>query len=70
MMYMKSVALAALVAYAEARFGQEQCQPALGDIQGVTSGGQPGQADTIAGGAIRYVPSSRIIQRVAMEVLT
>lgn len=55
MVCIRTVALAALVAYAEARFGQEQCQPGLGDIQAVTSGGQPGQADTIAGGAIRYV---------------
>ena len=51
-MFSKSLAIVALVAFAEARFGQEQCSPALGDIQAVTSGGQPGQAATIAGGAI------------------
>ncbi|KKY18200.1 hypothetical protein UCRPC4_g05085 [Phaeomoniella chlamydospora] len=51
-MFMKSITIIALVALTEARFGQEQCQPALGDIQAVTSGGAPGEAATIAGGAI------------------
>lgn len=48
---MKSVLLAALVAFAEARFGQEH-PAAVDEISAVTSGGQPGQAATIAGGSI------------------
>ncbi|KAL9619098.1 MAG: hypothetical protein Q9160_006274 [Pyrenula sp. 1 TL-2023] len=50
-MSMKTVLLAALVAFAEARFGQEH-PAAVDEISAVTSGGQPGQAATIAGGSI------------------
>lgn len=50
-MSMKRVFVAALAAVAEARFGQEHPE-AINEISAVTSGGQPGQAATIAGGAI------------------
>ncbi|MCJ1446281.1 MAG: hypothetical protein MMC23_006786 [Stictis urceolatum] len=47
----KSYLIFALLAWAEARFGQEH-PAAIQEIGAVTSGGQPGEAATIAGGAI------------------
>ncbi|KAL3419820.1 hypothetical protein PVAG01_08318 [Phlyctema vagabunda] len=49
-MYSKATLIAILAAVAEARFGQEQTPIAA--ISAVTSGGGPGVAATIAGGAI------------------
>lgn len=49
-MQSKAVLLSLLVAYAEARFGQEQLP--ISAISAVTSGGGPGVAATLAGGAI------------------
>ncbi|KFY14952.1 hypothetical protein V492_02313 [Pseudogymnoascus sp. VKM F-4246] len=49
-MQSKIALIALLVAYAEARFGQEQ-EP-ISAISAVTSGGGPGVAATLAGGAI------------------
>ncbi|KAL2268437.1 hypothetical protein VTJ83DRAFT_3283 [Remersonia thermophila] len=46
-MFSKVVALIALAAYAEARFGQEQAVANL--VQGLGNFGQPGQAATLAG---------------------
>lgn len=50
-MSLKTLMISALVAYTEARFGQEH-PAAIDEISAVTSGGAPGQAATIAGGAI------------------
>ncbi|KAH8816396.1 hypothetical protein F5884DRAFT_220733 [Xylogone sp. PMI_703] len=49
-MYSKAVLVSAIVAIAEARFGQEQVP--IPAIQAVTSGGQPGQAATLAGQSV------------------
>ncbi|KAH8827079.1 hypothetical protein DL96DRAFT_1605421 [Flagelloscypha sp. PMI_526] len=49
-MFSKAILLAAAIAYVEARFGQEQVP--IQAISQVTSGGGPGVAATIAGGAI------------------
>ncbi|OBT98625.1 hypothetical protein VE01_03603 [Pseudogymnoascus verrucosus] len=49
-MQSKAILLSLLIAYAEARFGQEQ-EP-ISAISAVTSGGGPGVAATLAGGAI------------------
>ncbi|KFZ01078.1 hypothetical protein V500_00887 [Pseudogymnoascus sp. VKM F-4518 (FW-2643)] len=49
-MQSKAVLLSLLIAYAEARFGQEQAP--ISAISAVTSGGGPGVAATLAGGAI------------------
>ncbi|OCK75527.1 hypothetical protein K432DRAFT_446651 [Lepidopterella palustris CBS 459.81] len=49
-MVSRRIFIAALVAIAEARFGQEQIP--ISAISSVTSGGAPGQAATIAGAAI------------------
>ncbi|OCL06429.1 hypothetical protein AOQ84DRAFT_378619 [Glonium stellatum] len=49
-MVSRAILIAAVVAIAEARFGQEQIP--IPAIQAVTSGGAPGEADTIAGAAI------------------
>ena len=50
-MHSKSFVITVLAAHAQARFGQEH-PAAINEISEVTSGGQPGQAATIAGGAI------------------
>ena len=48
-MLSKTYLIAAMIAYAEARFGQEQIPiPAIAAVQG----GSPGEAQTIAGGAV------------------
>ncbi|OBT74646.1 hypothetical protein VF21_06405 [Pseudogymnoascus sp. 05NY08] len=49
-MQSKAILLSLLIAYAEARFGQEQ-KP-ISAISAVTSGGGPGVAATLAGGAV------------------
>jgi len=48
-MVSKTLLIAAMIAYVEARFGQEQIPiDAIGQVQG----GEPGAAGTVAGGAI------------------
>lgn len=50
-MYSKAILLAALVAFAEARFGQEQGNGAIAAIS-ASSGGKSGDAATLGGSAI------------------